>query len=77
MKEKLESSIVSFISWLERNTYESYDVYDFWSSSIGIKAKRYFNENKLLASPLVGVLQVLDSFFAKISFCKKEKISNC
>ena len=35
MKEKLESSIVSFISWLERNTYESYDVYDFWSSSMG------------------------------------------
>ena len=75
MKEKLESSIVSFISWLERNTYESYDVYDFWSSSIGIKAKRYFNENKLLASPLVGVLQVLDSFFprSRFLFAKKKQ----
>ncbi len=75
MKEKLESSIVSFISWLERNTYESYDVYDFWSSSIGIKAKRYFNANKLLASPLVGVLQVLDSFFprSRFLFAKKKR----
>jgi len=73
MKERLENSIVSFISWLEKNGYESYDVYDFWSSSIGIKAKRYFNENKLLAAPLVGGIQVLDSFLPRLRFLFAEK----
>ena len=50
------------MSWLDINGYKSYDVYDFWTSSLGIKAKKLFNKNKLFASPLVGSIQILDSF---------------
>jgi hypothetical protein len=74
-RECLEKSINSFISWIENFGYESYDVYDFWSSRAGISAKRLFNSNKFFASPLVGGIQILDSFLprSRYLFAKKKR----
>lgn len=67
-QQRLEKSINRFLKWLNENGYESYDVYDFWSSPLGIYAKKVFNKNKYLAAPLVGSIQILDSFFPKLRF---------
>lgn len=74
-RELIIKSVERFINWLDRNGYTSYDVYDFWSCKLGIDAKILFNKNKYLATPLVGMIQLFDSFFphARYLFSKKKR----
>ena len=61
--ESVNNSIVIFENWLKNTDFVSYDIYDYWSSKLGVFSKKLFNKNKLLALPLVSTIQFLDSFF--------------
>ncbi len=61
-------SIKKFLAWKGANGYYSYDQYDFWSTSFGIKAKNIYYKNKILGIPFVAPI-----FFAEIFFPKFRK----
>ncbi len=60
--EQISQSINKFFAWLEDYGFLSYDQFDFWGSKPGVFSKKLFYKNKLLASPIVGLLQILESF---------------
>ena len=63
--ETIERAIERFRHWLLEFGYLSYDQFDFWGSRPGIFAKKLFYKNKILAAPLVILLQVLESFLPR------------
>ena len=69
-KEKLNK----FYDWIENNSIKSYDQYDFWASKYGIFSKKVYYRSKLLGSPFVASIFILDIIFPwtrKIFFKKK------
>lgn len=71
--EKVESSVLRFLEWLENHGFYSYDHFDFWGSKVGIFSKKLFLKNKWLAAPLVASLQSLESFFPHTRVLLAEK----
>jgi len=55
--------VESFLIWLNRNGYYSYDQYDFWSTVYGKFAKGIYYKNHILGSPLVVPIFLLELFF--------------
>ncbi len=67
--------LYTFYNWIDKNQEKSYDQYDFWASSYGIFSKRVYYKNKLLGSPFVASIFILDIFFPWIRyflFAKKQ-----
>ena len=55
--------VESFVIWLNKNGYYSYDQYDFWSTAYGQFAKRVYHKNQILGIPLVFPIFLLELFF--------------
>lgn len=55
--------IESFLKWLNKNGYYSYDQYDFWSTNYGKFAKNVYNKNHIFGVPLIVPIFLLDLFF--------------
>ena len=68
-------SIKKFLAWKNSNGYYSYDQYDFWSTSFGIKAKNIYYKNKVLGIPLVAPIFLLEIFCPKFRnlFVRKKR----
>jgi len=65
-KEKLENSINQFILWYKKNGENSFDRMDYWSSPLGILAKKTFYKNKIVGAPLAIIGLLLENFFPTI-----------
>jgi len=74
---EIEPALTRFEGWLDRNGYYSYDQFDFWASRLGVAAKKMFNRNKILAAPLVILLQALESFLpcSRVLFAPKKRFA--
>ena len=64
-KTSVHIGINKFINWLNSNGYYSYDQYDFWSTTYGIKAKSLYYKNKVLGAPFVAPIFLSEIFFPK------------
>ena len=63
---RLKSAIDKFVQWHEHFGDLSYDRMDFWSSRLGIFAKRTFYKSKLLGAPFAMLGLVLENFMPTI-----------
>lgn len=77
LAEKIESSLHSFMHWLEAYGFKSYDQFDFWGSKIGVNSKLLFEKNKIVAAPIVLFFQLLESYFpeSRVLFAKKNRFA--
>lgn len=68
-------SIKNFLAWKNGNGYYSYDQYDFWSTSFGIKAKIIYYKNKILGTPLIAPIFLAEIFYPKFRklFVRKKR----
>jgi uncharacterized protein YyaL (SSP411 family) len=73
----IEISINRFLNWLDNYGFESYDQFDFWATKFGVWAKKKFLKNKIIASPFVISIQLLESFFpkARVLFARKQRFA--
>ena len=55
--------VESFLGWLNKKGYYSYDQYDFWSTAYGRLAKSFYYKNSFLGIPFVAPLFFLELFF--------------
>jgi len=55
--------VESFLIWLKKKGYYSYDQYDFWSTVYGRFAKRLYYKNHFLGVPFVVPIFLLELFF--------------
>lgn len=55
--------VESFLIWLNKNGYYSYDQYDFWSNAYGKVAKYVYYKNKIPSIPLVIPIFLMELFF--------------
>jgi hypothetical protein len=76
-KNKIRKSIFKFLDWLKSYGFVSYDQFDFWGSKIGIFGKLTFLKNKILGTPIVIPLQILESFLphARFLFARKKRFA--
>lgn len=75
--DEIQTSLDAFVKWLYGHGFESYDQFDFWASSLGIKSKLLFQRNKVLAAPIVLSLQLLESFLptTRCLFAKRQRFA--
>ena len=66
MKYHVWASIHKFKNWLGINGYLSYDQYDFWYTKYGIWSKGLYYKNKILGTPFVAPIFVIEIFSPKI-----------
>ncbi len=59
-KNYLWNSTLSFLHWLNKNGYSSYDQYDFWNTWYGKLAKRVYYKKHTLGTPLVLPVFVIE-----------------
>jgi hypothetical protein len=62
IRSNIEQSVCRFLAWLQGYGFESYDQFDFWGSEVGVKGKQIFLKNRIAGAPIVGPLQILESF---------------
>lgn len=72
---EVTAAVNKFMSWLTTNDYFSYDQYDFWSTSFGIKAKKIYYKNKALGTTLVAPIFLAEIFYPKLRkfFVRKKR----
>lgn len=78
LKEDLRhiwETIESFLAWLSKKRYYSYDQYDFWSTVYGKFAKGIYYKNHILGSPLVAPIFFLVVFIpvSRILMVRKKR----
>jgi len=61
----VKESLDSFLIWLSRNGYQSYDPHDLWSTPYGKFAKRAYYKNNVYGAALVAPVFLLDFFLPK------------
>jgi hypothetical protein len=54
LKTRLQSSIRSFINWLDRTQGKSFDPYDLWGTRYGLFSRRLYYKKNPLGLPLVA-----------------------
>jgi hypothetical protein len=54
--------VEAFVTWLDRYGEQSYDPYDFWTTSLGRKAKRLYYRRPILGSLAAPPFVFLDTF---------------
>ena len=59
-KNYLGNPIFSFLNWVNKNGYSSYDQYDFWNTWYGKLAKRVYYKKHTLGAPLVLPVFVIE-----------------
>ena len=71
----IKTMIDKFLRWLRRNGYQSFDQYDFWSTTFGRFAKRMYYRNRPLASPFVTLIFATDLFVPTVRalFVRKKR----
>lgn len=66
LETDIEKSLEKFISWKQSFGDVSYDRMDFWSSRLGVFAKKIFYRNKVLGAPFAIYGLVLENFLPNI-----------
>ena len=62
VKTLTKKVIDSFLSWIDKFGFYSYDQYDFWASRYGAWAKRVYYKNHMAGVALVSPCVLLDTF---------------
>jgi hypothetical protein len=60
---RTENIVKQFITWVENENFESYDLYDLMSTKFGISARKIFFKSKILGSFLVSPILMSDIVF--------------
>jgi hypothetical protein len=66
LNSRLSSSIDSFIAWLARVGYESYDPYDLWGTRYGLFARRLYYAKNPLGLPLIAPIVAAETLFPSV-----------